>query len=159
MRIELNLPAFQYNLVIEKRNEKQNMKSAYVVFDPVRKKKIVLTTEEIIRQLMLQYLMIEKKYPSARIRVEKGLKVNTRLKRCDILIYNRQAQPYILVECKSPEVEIDDTVFEQIARYNLTLQVPYLVVTNGITTYCCKMNLSEKSWIFLNDIPIFDAEI
>ncbi len=149
MRIELNLPAFKDFLLIEK----------HFIFDPVRKKKIVITSEEIIRQLMLLYLISEKKYPIARIRVEKGLKVNTRLKRCDILIYNRQAQPHILIECKSAKIEINDLVFEQIARYNLTLKVPYLIVTNGIVTYCCAMNLKEKNWEFLNEIPNFEAEI
>ena len=151
MRLELNLTAYQESIAFEKRND------SVMVFDPVRKKKMVLTPEEFVRQLVLQYLIQEKKYPIARIRVEKGLKVNTRLKRCDILIYDKQAQPHILIECKSAKIEIDDLVFEQIARYNLTLQVPFLIVTNGITTYCCAMNLEEKSWVFLNEIPNFEG--
>ncbi len=153
MRLDLNLLNFTERLVTETRG------TAHVIFDPVRKKKMIFTPEELVRQLLLQYLIIEKEYPVARIRVEKGLKVNTRLKRCDILIYDRHAQPYIVVECKSAKTEINDLVFEQIARYNITLRVPFLIVTNGRMTYCCKINLEEKTWEFLSDIPIFDVEI
>ena len=153
MRLNLNLLDFTDRLVTETRGV------AHVIFDPVRKKKLIFTPEELVRQLLLQYLIIEKEYPVARIRVEKGLKVNTRLKRCDILIYDRHAQPYIVVECKSAKTEINDLVFEQIARYNITLRVPFLIVTNGRTTYCCKINLEEKTWEFLSDIPIFDVKI
>ena len=153
MRLDLNLLDFADRLVIETRD------AGRVIFDPVRKRKMVLTPEELVRQLLVQYLIGEKEYPLARFRVEKGLKVNTRLKRCDILIYDRQAQPYIIVECKSAKVEINDTVFEQIARYNITLRVPILIVSNGIATYCCKINLQEKTWAFLKDIPFFDVKI
>ncbi len=153
MHLDLNLLDFTDRLVTE------THEAVRFIFDPVRKKKLILIPEELVRQLLLQYLIIEKEYPIARIRVEKGLKVNTRLKRCDVIIYDRHAQPYMVVECKSAKTEINDEVFEQIARYNITLRVPILIVTNGRVTYCCKINLKEKTWEFLNDIPVFDVKI
>ena len=135
------------------------------VYDPIRRKYIVLQPEELVRQLVLRYLNIEKNYPLSRMRVELGLTVNELSKRCDILIFDKNAQPYLLVECKSIHVPVDQTVFDQIARYNLKFKVPYLITTNGLSTFCCKMNYVEtneneaptdrSSYEFLKDIPIF----
>jgi Type I restriction enzyme R protein N terminus (HSDR_N) len=138
------------------------------VFDPIRRKYIILQPEELVRQLVLQYLNIEKNYPLSRMRVELGLTVNELSKRCDILIFDKNAQPYLLVECKSIHVPVDQTVFDQIARYNLKFKVPYLITTNGLSTFCCKMNYVENlfentistdgsSYEFLKDIPFFQT--
>lgn len=138
------------------------------VYDPIRRKYILLQPEELVRQLVLQYLNIEKNYPLSRMRVELGLTVNGLSKRCDILIFNKNTQPYLLVECKSIHVPVDQTVFDQIARYNLKFKVPYLITTNGLSTFCCKMNYVEtdeednpptnrSSYEFLKDIPIFPS--
>jgi Type I restriction enzyme R protein N terminus (HSDR_N) len=126
------------------------------IYDPIRRKYLVLQPEELVRQLVLHYLNIEKKYSFKQMRTEKGLIINELQKRCDILIYDKQIQPYLLVECKSAQVPIDQTVFEQIARYNLVLQVPYLLVTNGLQTYCCQMNYQEQSFSFLTSVPNCD---
>ena len=99
------------------------------------------------------YFVKEKKYSQARIAVEKALIINELNRRFDILIYDKNAEPYLLVECKAPEVKISQTTFEQIAQYNLELKVPYLLVTNGITTYCCKMDYENQSYEFLEKIP------
>lgn len=125
------------------------------VYDIVRKKYVILQPEELVRQLAIHYLISEKNAPLSKMKVEKGLTVNELMKRCDILIYDKNIQPYFLVECKAANVRIDQTTFDQIARYNLPLQVPYLLVTNGLSTYCCKINGDKTGWQFLTDIPQF----
>lgn len=121
-----------------------------------RKKQLVLTPEEVIRQLMLHYLVEEKQYPKNKIRVEMGLVVNTMNKRCDILVFNQELQPVLLIECKSAKVNISQKTFEQIARYNSTLQVPYLVVTNGPQNYCSWIDQENKTFSFLDSIPSYE---
>lgn len=123
------------------------------VFDFIRGKWLVLLPEELVRQLLVLYLIEEKGYSKNRIAIERGLKVNNLSKRCDILLFDNQTNPSLLVECKAPNVKINQDVFRQIAIYNLPLEVEYLLVTNGIQTYCCKMNYTEKSWEFLEEIP------
>ncbi|MCX6297301.1 MAG: type I restriction enzyme HsdR N-terminal domain-containing protein, partial [Bacteroidetes bacterium] len=103
----------------------------------------------------LQYLVIEKKYPISLIAVEAGLKYNQLLKRADVLIYNKQGNPFLLVECKAPEVKLSQDTFDQIARYNMTFKVAFLVVTNGMDHYCCKMDYSDNSYQFLQEIPSY----
>ena len=122
------------------------------ILDPIRKKMLVLTPEEFVRQLLLQFLIHDKNYNENRIGVEKKVVFNKMPKRCDILVYDQNMSPYLLVECKAPEVKLSDGTFRQIARYNSPLQVPYLLITNGIETYCCKMNYEEKSYEFINEI-------
>lgn len=125
------------------------------IFDIVRKKYLILQPEELVRQLVIHYLIAEKNAPLSKMRVEMGLTVNELAKRCDILIFDKQLKPYFLVECKAAHVRIDQTTFDQIARYNLPLQVPYLMVTNGLSTYCCKIKEDRTGWIFLKEIPNF----
>ena len=142
---ELNLP--QYSFKLKKENDKA------FIFDEYRKKYIALTPEEWVRQNLLKYLKEEKKYPAGLIAVEKGLKVNQMQKRTDAVIYNRDRQAIMIIECKAPEVSINQTVFEQIARYNMSLNVDYLLVSNGISHYCCKINYKTHSYEFLQGIP------
>ncbi len=160
MLIDIELTRFKNHLKIKKTSQRVD------VFDPVRRKYIALQPEELVRQLILHYLITDKCYPLSRIRVEMGLTVNELQKRCDILVFDKNAQPVLLVECKSIHVPIDRTVFEQIARYNLKFKVPYLITTNGISTFCCKMNYystSENkeetkdsgSYEFLEEIPMY----
>lgn len=148
--IQLDLSQYKQGLKL-KRDEKKRI----AVLDPIRKKWLVLLPEEGVRQLLLLYLMETKLYPKGKIAVEKGLVVNQLSKRCDLLIYDRQTTPWMLIECKAPNVKITQEVFEQIARYNMPLQVKYLLVTNGITTYCCELNYSSQSFTFLEEIPDF----
>lgn len=123
------------------------------VFDPIRRKEIVLQPEELLRQLVVQYLLTEKKYPLGRIRVEMGVKINGLPKRADIVVFDAAGRAWLLVECKSPKVKLTQASFEQSARYNLNLQVPFLAVTNGLATFCCRVELEEKSFEFLPDFP------
>lgn len=147
--IELDLLSFQDQLQIKREEGKR------FLFDPIRKKWLVLLPEELVRQLMLCYLIQTKQYNKNRIRVEMGLQVNTLQKRCDILIYDQEMSPFLLVECKAPTVPIDQTTFRQIANYNLPLKVPYLLVTNGLVTYCCRMNYELGDFEFVKVIPTY----
>ena len=150
MHIEIDFLRYKGSLKTQK-----NKTGKIEVYDIVRKKYVILQPEELVRQLVIHYLIAEKKAPLSKMRVEKGLTVNELMKRCDILIYDKNIQPYFLVECKSANVRIDQTTFDQIARYNLPLQVPYLLVTNGLSTYCCHINEDKTGWQFLTEIPQF----
>ncbi len=128
------------------------------IFDPIRNKYIELEKEELVRQLVLQYFLKELKYPMARFGVEKRFKINKLFKRSDILIYDRDMAPFILVECKAPNVDVDKKYFgqkalDQIGRYNLNFKVQYLIVTNGMTTYCSKVDYHERNFTFIDKIP------
>lgn len=124
-----------------------------LLFDPIRQKYLQLLPEEMVRQLVVLYLLEERRYNRNRISIEKGIKVNDLHKRCDILVYDSGVRPFLMVECKAPAVSLTQESFEQIARYNLPLQVDYLIVTNGIDTYCCAMDYEKESFEFLADIP------
>ena len=123
------------------------------VFDPVRKKHVSLTPEEHLRQLFLLYLIEEKKYPPGRIRSEIGIEVNGMRKRCDIVVFDAQINPWLLVECKSPAVELTQAVFEQAAAYNLRLRAPFMAITNGLATYCCALDFERSGFTYLDGLP------
>lgn len=145
---KLNLPEYTFRV-----NELNNQKW---IFDPLRKKKVVLTPEEWVRQNFIQFLIQEKYYPEQLIKVEMGFKVNNLIKRSDIIVYDRKGKPSLIVECKAPSVKVSQDVFDQIARYNISLKVDFLVVTNGMEHYCCKINHQKKSYQFLRNIPDFE---
>ena len=143
---QLNLPF--YNITLKEEN------GNHFIFDDIRKKFLRLTPEEWVRQNFIKYLIDEKKYPASLIVIEKGLKLNELSKRADILIY-KDSSPILLVECKAPTVKISQDTFDQISRYNLTFKVPYLMVTNGMSHYCCQIDFENNSYHFLEDIPEF----
>jgi len=122
------------------------------VFDPIRHKQVALTPEEWVRQNIIQHLLALG-FPQGLISVEQPISFNGLRKRCDIVVYNRQATPRLIVECKAPSVGITQKVFDQIAVYNLKLNVEYLVVTNGLESYFCQVNMSEGKVVFLPDFP------
>lgn len=126
----------------------------FQIFDANRKKYVALTPEEWVRQNFIQFLIQEKKYPASLIAIESGLKYNRLKKRSDIIIY-KNTKPLLLVECKAPEITIDQNVFNQIAMYNTALKVEYLVVTNGNDHYCCNVDHDTKEYKFLKDIPLY----
>lgn len=142
---QLNLPTYSFKL---KSSEKHTL-----IFDEVRKKYVVLTPEEWVRQHFIQFLIQQKKYPISLIAVEKQLIINNLKKRTDILIFSSVGQPNIVVECKAPTIKITQNSFDQIARYNLQLRATYLIVTNGMTHYCCKMNFENENYVFIKEIP------
>ena len=125
------------------------------VFDVVRKKYFKLTLEEWVRQHFIHYLNQDKNYPLGLMGVEKIIKYNNLKTRADIVIYNINREPSMLVECKAPEIKITQDTFDQIARYNFSLRVKYLVVTNGIQHFCCSMDYEKPTISFLEDIPSY----
>lgn len=145
--LELNLPKYDFKV-------KSNAASPQV-FDTVRKKYVKLTPEEWVRQHFIHYLIAEKGYPASLIGVEYALKYNNMQKRADILCFDQQGNPLLLVECKAASVKLDQKVFDQIARYNFSLRVPYLIVTNGMQHYCCLMDYEANSYLFIKEIPAF----
>lgn len=150
--IELDL--MQYKDLLKVKKEKNKT----FIFDSLRKKWLVLQPEELVRQLIIQYLIRERGYNSSRIKVEKGLKINELYKRCDVLVYDLAIEPLMLIECKAPQVKVTQETFRQIAHYNLPLKVPYLLVTNGIRTYCCRMDYKAEDFEYLEEVPLFASK-
>ncbi|MEC7646218.1 MAG: type I restriction enzyme HsdR N-terminal domain-containing protein [Bacteroidota bacterium] len=125
------------------------------VFDVVRKKYFKLTSEEWVRQHFIHYLNHDRNYPLGLMGVEKMIKYNGLRTRADIVLYDNQGTPNMIVECKAPNLKITQDTFDQVARYNFNLRVKYLVVTNGLKHFCCEMNYKDKKISFLKDIPSF----
>ncbi|MBI9041414.1 type I restriction enzyme HsdR N-terminal domain-containing protein [Lutibacter sp.] len=143
----LNLPIYKFRI---KSNENK-----LFIFDILRKKYVSLTPEEWVRQHFVHYLIEEKNYPISLIGVEKKLTINGLTKRTDILVFNTNGEPHIIVECKAPTIKINQATFDQIARYNLKLQANYLIVTNGLDHFYCTMDFKNEQYQFLKDIPNF----
>jgi len=144
---KLNFPTYTFRF-------KNNENKPYI-FDGIRKKFVVLQPEEWVRQHCLQYLITEKNYPKSLINVEKAIKINGLKKRYDIVIFNTDGSIYLIVECKAPTIDISQDAFDQIARYNMTLNAEYLMITNGLNHYYCKVDSNEKRYQFLKDLPIY----
>ena len=142
---QLNFPTYPFRF--------KNSENKPSIFDDIRKKFIVLTPEEWVRQHCVNFLMIEKKYPKSLINVEKELFINGRKKRYDIVVYNSDGSINILIECKAPKIPITQKTFDQIAQYNLTLNANLLMVTNGLNHYYCQMDYDNERYHFLKDIP------
>jgi len=142
---KLNFPTYSFRL--------KNRENKRFIFDDIRKKFVVLQPEEWVRQHCINYLVVHKNYPKTLINVEKELKINGLTKRYDIVVYNSDGSIHLIVECKSPKININQDTFDQIARYNLTLNATYLMVTNGINHYYCAMDFEAERYQFLKDIP------
>lgn len=128
------------------------------ILDPVRRKYVALTPEEWVRQNLVQHLLALG-YPMGLIAVEQPITLNGLQKRCDIVVYNRQAEPCMIVECKAPQVAVTQKVFDQIAVYNIKLNVEYLIVSNGLQHFCCKIDKLTRNVEFLTDFPSPEAVI
>lgn len=142
---QLNLPTYKFRI--------KSTKNKYVIFDIIRKKYVSLTPEEWVRQHFIHYLIEEKKYPPSLMGIEKKLTINNLTKRTDILIFNSDGYPDVLVECKAPNITITQNSFDQIARYNLELKANFLIVTNGLKHFFCKMDFENEKYVFLENIP------
>ena len=127
-----------------------------MILDPLRRKYVTLTPEEWVRQNFIQYLIHEGKYPAGLLGIEVMFSFNKLKRRVDILVHNRSGEPVMIVECKSPDIKIDDTVFDQIVCYNMKFKVPYIIVTNGIVNYACKVDHQENKYEFLLVIPLYE---
>ncbi|MGB2313088.1 MAG: type I restriction enzyme HsdR N-terminal domain-containing protein [Flavobacteriaceae bacterium] len=127
------------------------------IFDPIRKKWLVLNPEEWVRQHCIQFLLKTKNVPLGFIQVEKKLNVNNTEKRYDLVVFKPDHSIDLLVECKSPKVKITQKTFDQIARYNLVLKSDYLMLTNGLNHFFCKMDFEKRKYLFLPDLPNYNS--
>ena len=144
----LNLPA--YDVKVRGTREKPE------IFDFLRKKYVALTPEEWVRQHFTHWLVEHKGYPKGLLGNEIALKCGEKVLRCDSILYNKVAQPLMIIEYKAPSVPVTQRVFHQISAYNLLLHVDYLMVSNGMQHYCCKMDYEQLSYEFLQTIPNYD---
>ncbi|MUP46334.1 type I restriction enzyme HsdR N-terminal domain-containing protein [Gramella sp. BOM4] len=142
---KLNFPSYSFRF--------KNSQNKIAVFDELRKKFIILTPEEWVRQHCVKFLREEKKYPSSLINVEKQLKLAGLTKRYDIVVFEPEGDIRIIVECKAPSVKITQDTFDQIARYNMSLNADLLMVTNGIQHFFCRMDYDKETYIFLRELP------
>ncbi|HET8886779.1 MAG TPA: type I restriction enzyme HsdR N-terminal domain-containing protein [Salinimicrobium sp.] len=144
---ELNFPPYQFRF--------KNSENKTAVFDVLRKKFVILTPEEWVRQHTVQFLLTEKKIPQSLLNVEKQLKINQLIKRFDIVAFDSAGTVFLVVECKAPKIPITQHTFDQIARYNLSLNAKYLMVTNGLQHYYCQMDYENERYHFLKELPDF----
>jgi hypothetical protein len=144
---QLNLPDYSFKITGPEGKE--------MILDPLRKKYVKLTPEEWVRQNFIQYLKNEGGYPVGLMGVEVMFNMNKLKRRVDILIHKRNGEPVMIVECKAPDIKIDDKVFDQIVCYNMRYKVPFIVVTNGLDHYACKIDFLENKYEFLLVIPLY----
>ncbi len=144
-----SLPPFQLKYIAGKQ----------YIFDVIRKKYVVLSPEEGVRQELIRELIHQRKVPKGLIAVERGLVLNGRTKRFDLFIADRAANPLVLIECKAPHVKIDQAVFDQLAAYNLFYKAPLLIVSNGLQRYYCKLNFESKAVSFVEDLGVYPFEV
>ena len=146
--LSLNLPTF--NAKIDTRDGKS------VIFDVIRRRYVALTPEEWVRQHFVHFLTEHKGYPPSLLANEVQVTLNGTRKRCDTVLFGRNLRARMIVEYKAPEVEITQAVFDQVTRYNMVLRVDYLVVSNGLRHYCCRMDYAHGTYRFLHEIPRYE---
>ncbi|MBN2213305.1 MAG: type I restriction enzyme HsdR N-terminal domain-containing protein [Bacteroidales bacterium] len=144
----LNLPSYNFNFKI--------IRDKQYIFDEIRKKYVANTPEEWVRQNFIRYLIAGRNYPQALISVEHVISLNRLSKRCDAVVHSKSGNPLMILEFKAPDISVGQKVFDQIVRYNLVLKVNFLLVTNGLKHYCCKINFQNKDYNFLNEIPGYE---
>ena len=150
MKEALNLPAFDVRLRISPKTQLEE------IWDTQRKRWVRLTPEEWVRQHFVHFLISEQGFPSGCIGNEMSIKVGQLEKRCDSVIFGKDGKPLMIVEYKAPTVAITQKVFNQISRYNITLQVDWLIVSNGLQHYCCRLNREQNRFVFLPQLPRFE---
>ena len=142
---QLNFPNYSFRF--------KNSENKTYIFDVIRKKFVLITPEEWVRQNTIQYLLQEKQYSKSYINVEKLVKVNNLNKRYDIVVFKPNGSVFLVIECKAPEITINQQTFDQIAQYNLVLKADYLMVTNGLNHYFCEMDFENENYLFLKNLP------
>ena len=144
----LNLPP--YEIKIQEKDGKRT------IFDFLRRKYVALTPEEWVRQHFTHYLVEHKGYPKGLLGNEIELRIGEKRLRCDSILYNKVAQPRMIIEYKAPTIPIQQKTFDQISAYNLLLKVDYLIVSNGLQHHCCRMDYDTQSYTFLEGIPDYE---
>ncbi|OIQ66314.1 hypothetical protein GALL_521190 [mine drainage metagenome] len=147
--IPLQLPPYPFKIT--------DQNGQLTMFDPIRKKNIVITPEEWVRQHFVQYLINQKKYPKTLIKLEGGHKLHGMAKRSDIVVYNPAGEKILLVECKAPSITIDQKTFDQVARYNMVHKVKVIAVTNGLQHYFCLIDFEAVNYKFIEELPAYTA--
>jgi hypothetical protein len=147
---QLNFKGYQFRF--------KNKENKPLIFDVVRKKFVVLTPEEWVRQHCIHFLNTELNYPLSHINIEKQIQVHNTSKRYDIVVFKPDGSIQLVVECKAPEISISQETFDQVARYNFVLQANYLMVTNGLTHFYCVMDYKESRYHFLEALPPYDKK-
>ena len=148
---KLNLPQFELKI-----KEEEGKK---YIFDSIRKNYFLLTPEEWVRQHFINLLISTYNYPKSLIKIESGLRYNKLLKRSDIIIYDREGKPFLLVECKSSDQKVTQAGFDQAAMYNMTIKAQYIALSNGLKTFCCKIDQENKKYEFISDLPPIPAQL
>ncbi|MBY8961647.1 type I restriction enzyme HsdR N-terminal domain-containing protein [Flavobacterium sp. D11R37] len=148
---KLNFPDYTFRF--------KNSENKLAIFDGVRKKFVILTPEEWVRQHVVTFLLGDMQYPKSYLNVEKLLKINGLNKRYDVVVYNPDGSVFLLVECKAPSVAITQITFDQIARYNMAAKAQYMMVTNGINHYFCSMDYEQEKYIFLKELPAYKLHL
>jgi hypothetical protein len=143
--VPLHLPPYPFKIT--------DQNGQLTLFDVIRKKNIIITPEEWVRQHYVQYLINQKHYPKTLIKLEGGHKLHGMAKRSDIVVYNSAGEKILLVECKAPGVPIDQKVFDQVARYNMAHKVNLLAVTNGLQHYYCRIDFENRDYKFIEELP------
>ncbi|MBW6537016.1 MAG: type I restriction enzyme HsdR N-terminal domain-containing protein [Mariniphaga sp.] len=144
---ELNLPVYEFRIKTEG--------SKKYIFDLVRKRFVLLTPEEWVRQHFIRYLTEEKKYPESLMAVEKQITLNGKLFRFDLLVYRRSGQPLLIAEFKAPGVKVSQETFDQVVRYNMALKVERIVVSNGLQHFVCEIDYKQNNYKYLREVPGF----
>lgn len=129
------------------------------VFDPLRRKYVALTPEEYVRQHFTAWMTDSLGYPGSLMSNEVSLKLNNTSRRCDTVVFRSDGSPAVIVEYKAPSVAITQSVFDQIARYNMVLQARFLIVSNGMRHFCCELDYDNETYRFLSRIPVWSSEI
>ncbi len=143
--VQLNLPPYEVRL--------KGTSGRQQIFDFLRRRYVALTPEEWVRQHFTHFLVEQKGYPKGLLCNEYELRIGEKKLRCDTLLYNKEMHPQMIVEYKAPEIEITQRVFDQITAYNMLLHVDYLIISNGLQHYCCRMDYANRRYDFLCDIP------
>ncbi len=144
----LNLPEYTFNT--------KKIEGKLCIFDKIRKKFVALTPEEWVRQNVIEFLTITKNYPTGRFGNEITLNINDMPKRCDSVFFDHEARPLIIIEYKAPSVCITQKTFDQIATYNMPLQAQFLLVSNGLEHFFCKIDYQQRKYVFYKEIPSFE---
>jgi len=147
--MQLNLPSYEFRTT--------HREGKAFIFDACRRRWVRLNPEEWVRQHFVRYLIEEKQFPASLIAIERSLKINRQDFRSDVVVFSTAGNPLLVVECKAPEVKITQKVFDQIVRYNFEFLVDYLIVTNGLNHFCCKIDKSNLTYEFLKEIPEYNV--
>jgi type I site-specific restriction endonuclease len=152
LRMEaLNLPTYFFKI--------KEVAGKKYIFDEVRRRFVTMTPEEWVRQHMIKFLNLDRRYPISLFAIEKRHLHNRMARRCDFVVYDHEGNPLMIVECKAPTVEIGQQAFDQASRYNQAYKAPFLLITNGKKHFCCRINRIKQSFEFLQEIPYYQMLI